>query len=68
MAPCVVTEKCHQSGCETGRGRSRGDGGKIEWKSSEVNTRNNNNFVLNTSSAKVSLSFNEFFNIENINF
>ena len=28
-------EKRHQSGCKT----RRGDGGKIEWKSSEVNTR-----------------------------
>ena len=31
-----VLEKCHRRGCETGRG---GDGGKTEWKSSEVNTR-----------------------------
>ena len=32
----IDSEKYHQSGCERGRGRS---GGKIEWKSSEVNTR-----------------------------
>ena len=32
-------EKCHQSVCETGRGRSGGDGEIFEWKSSEVNTR-----------------------------
>ena len=31
-----ILEKCHQSGYKTGRGRSEG---KIEWKSSEVNTR-----------------------------
>ena len=31
-----VSEKYHQRGCEKGRGRS---GGKMEWKSSEVNTR-----------------------------
>ena len=35
----IVLEKCHQSECETGKGRSGGDGEKIEWKSSEVNTR-----------------------------
>ena len=34
-----VLEKCHQRGCKTGRERIDGDGGKIEWKSSEVNTR-----------------------------
>ena len=26
-------------GCETGRGERGGDGGKIKWKLSEVNTR-----------------------------
>ena len=31
-----VLENCHQSGCETGSGKNRG---KIEWKSSEANTR-----------------------------
>ena len=31
------TEECQQSGCETGS--SQGNGRKIEWKSSEVNTR-----------------------------
>ena len=35
-APCVVMEKCHQSGMRQEGGRS---GGKIEWKSSEINTR-----------------------------
>ena len=33
----IDLEECFQSGSNTGRG---GDGGKIEWKSSEVNTRN----------------------------
>jgi hypothetical protein len=31
----TVSDKCHQGGCDTGRGV----GGKIEKKSSEVNTR-----------------------------
>ena len=39
IAPHESFEKCHQKGCEAGRERSRGDGGKTEWKSSEVNTR-----------------------------
>ena len=34
-APRESFERCHQGGCEIGRG----DGGKIEWKLSEVNTR-----------------------------
>ena len=38
--PRVVLEKCHQSGHKTGRGGGvKGVGRKIEWKSSEVNTR-----------------------------
>ena len=35
----TVLEKSHKSGCKSGRGRSGNNGGKIEWKSSEVNTR-----------------------------
>jgi hypothetical protein len=35
----IDSKKCHQSGCKTGRGRRGGDGGKIEWKSFEVNIR-----------------------------
>ena len=34
MAPRESFEKCHQRRCETGRNEE-----KIEWKSSEVNTR-----------------------------
>ena len=34
-----VLDNCHQSGCESGRGKGRWDGGKIKQKSSEVNTR-----------------------------
>ena len=33
-----VSEKYHQSGCETGRRKSGRDGRKIEGKLSEVNT------------------------------
>ena len=34
-----VFEKCHQGGSRQGGGRSRGDGGKIKWKLSEINTK-----------------------------
>ena len=34
-----VLEKCHQRGVRQEEGRSAGIEGKIEWKSSEVNTR-----------------------------
>ena len=35
----TVLDKCYYGGCETGRGWSGGDGWKIEWKLSEINTR-----------------------------
>ena len=35
----IDSEECHQNGCETGKGKSGRDGGKIEWKLSETNTR-----------------------------
>ena len=34
-----VFEKCYQRGCATGRGWGGGDGRKIKWKLSKVNTR-----------------------------
>jgi hypothetical protein len=36
MAPCDSFGQVPPEGCEIGKGRN---GGKIEWKSSEVNTR-----------------------------
>ena len=38
MVPVTVSSMSHQS-TEQKEGRSGGDGGKIEWKLSEVNTR-----------------------------
>ena len=32
----IVMEKCHQSGCDTGRGRNERN---VEWKLFEVDTR-----------------------------
>ena len=34
----TVSDRNHQGGCEGGRGEDGVDGGKIEWKLSDVNT------------------------------
>ena len=35
----TVSNKSHQGECRTGREESGGDGGKMKWKLSKVNTR-----------------------------
>ena len=48
----TVLEKCHQRGHKTRRGRSGGDEGKIQLKSSEVNTR-----VISRGQSKLTCEF-----------